>query len=503
MSVTEGYTSRSTTGGDTSSSTATGSGSRSSVGGFGGLPALLAEFDVLLRASQFTGPDGGDWPNEGTYAADATANTLPADADALTQPAFFGPGDGLPAIRFYGPLVTETGESEMTAPHASATVPTTGFFVCGKGRAIRNAAGDPDYGGPGVAQFDWMLAKKGVLIDDDANLALGVRVSDGAIYVGWWGTDGDFDKHEHWLGSGVDVYEANEVAGSLVCDDGDGNHVVTVYVRDESGRDLTVNGRGWRIVDSVTVEGVTDIRNDSTLDWQAGDGKGWFSYAEWYDWPAATLALSCHPDEDATAWDGEADTFTTDGATWTLGANSLIVDASRKGFAGGPGGNSGTAEFLVAHNAAIDPSTGDFCWFVHGAWGPVSDADPSDFRNIMAKKTGTIGGGGSGVEAIDYGTTGGVGIAVATGGAPSLSGATWTPGEHLLVFNCHRDTDELDVWVDGIKVDTLDVSGFADLGTTDDLQVLPYLYAGFTVGAKNDSLTEDEITVTLPNELGA
>lgn len=483
------------------------------------LHPLLAEAVVCLRASSVDAgnySDGDDWPNEGTSGVDAAPNALDPESDLITQPAYFHDGDGLPAVRFFSPMVAddEEGSGQANAPHASAEVPTAGFFICGKGRAVAPAHGVDNYQGSGEPQYHWVLTKKGVLIEDDHNLNLGVRDADGAIWVGWWGTAEEFDNHEHFLGSGLDVYKTNEVAGSLVCDDGDGHHVVTAYVRDDADPDLTVGGKGWRIVDQEVVDGTTDIRDDPELDWQAFDGRGFFSYVEWYSWDGttATPILACRPSTDATPGSGPGDTFQTGGVTWTLGATTAVVDATDPGFCSGAA--LGYGRFTVADHAALKPGTGDFTeWFlVVPTFSPAEDDNTPIVH--MGKVDGVPGAGGVGwmfqdltvpmfgLAGLNFVFSDGTNTSLVTGAVPE----DWVGNPHLVVLRRVGGTGS--VFIDGEPFGTaIAATATGSLDNVGDLILLDgaptaSIQIGRSYGHYDRALTDTEITETLPAALG-
>lgn len=498
MTVTEAYTSRPT------------------VGAFSGLSPLLGSHAVVLQASTFTGSDGDDWPNGGTLRDNpGVPNSLDPLDSAVSQPAFYDLQD---SVRFYHPLTTANFDGILTAPSSAAAVPTSGFFACGKGRAIAPAGGIDPFEDTGEPQFPWSLTTKGITAGapgteemETQHLNVGIRPSDGAVLIGWWGNDGDFDEHREYLDPAepFDVYEDVEIAGSLLCNDGAGNHVATAYIRDDDNPDLTANGRGWRIVATETIAGTTSLRSTDGGHWGACIGRGFHDYVEWYDWngTTATLILSCHPD---AAGLGPGDTFDTDGVTWTLGDGSATVE----GVGFGSGAFSGQGRIQVEDHASLHPGTNAFTAWV---WiTPTAQAVPDEFTPVIYidKLSGVLGGGGIGwqfqnltvpgfgLAGLNFAFSDGTGLSLTSGAVPE----DWVGNPHLVVLK--RVGGVGSVWIDGVPFGTSLASGATgSLSNSTDLtllngSIIGAVTFGHAYGYIGRALTDTEATVTLPTDLG-
>ncbi len=465
--------------------------------------------------------DGDTWPNEGTVdALDGTPNALDPAQGNLTQPAFFSLGT---EVAFYHPVTTSSFDGMLTAPNASAVVPTDGFFACGKGRAIRPADGVNPFEDTEEPQFPWSIGTLGITAGapgteemETHHLNIAIRPSDGFVLVGWWGTDGDFDTHLVYLDPGADTldcYDEVEFAGSLLCDDGDGGHVVTAYVRDDANPDITVATRGWRIIATETIEGTTDLRSADGGRWGAGLGKGFHSYAEWYSWDGDTAVylLGCRPDTDADEWSVPGDTFATGTTTWTLGNGTATVTG--KGL--GSGTTPGAGRIRVADHASLDCGTGPFTAWLHIVPTAVGALDAATPTNYMGKAANDVGQGvsagwnffnmripGFGLAGLNFVFSDGPNNSLVSGAVP----AGWVGNPHLVVLR--RVAGVASVFIDNVAFGTsLASAATGSLSNNVALTLLDggdigAVVIGLGYGYVGSGLTDTEITVDLPAALG-
>jgi hypothetical protein len=431
-------------------------------GALTGLDPLLAEAVLLLRASAVSDPaPGAIWPNEGTAGSDLDA--VPNETgEYRIAPAWCGPGDGLPAVRFFTGVVNETdpdlaGRSLLSTPdHADLTL-TAGMFLAGQFKAV------PEAGPPNVDQALWIAKLNNA--GDGVVWQMGQTTDDSKIRF----SPGGFTGAPFDLGPAdtVPLYETVEFAVSAVAATG----LVRAYVRDDTDPDVTIGGRGWRIVDEVDTAGAGTI-TDSTGDVQLGVCEGFIGWAEVYEWngTTATLRASFDPTIDCDGTERTGDTITntvTPGRDWTVGDWATVIDASTPGWL--CVGTVDGAVFTVDDHPAINIGTDSATIAFRVEIRDIADTDPEAF--IWAKKvTGALGGGGVGWQLIDIKVTAfsaDFGGFVADDGAGSLgfaAAAHWTAGEHLFVMVVDRDAGDLVFYLDGTAVATGSAADAGDLG---------------------------------------
>lgn len=189
----------------------------------------------------------------------------------------------------------------------------------------------------------------------------------------------------------------------------------------------------------------------------------------------------------------------------------LLVASPEPGFVMGDGssGSGGVGPYYyVPHSALLEPGAGSFTFFARVAWPGTSGG----FDNVASKidtTGGAIGSGGTGWQAVDSVFVSGTAGIVSSGGSSpgtdpafASSGAVMAAGEHLIVVRLDRADDTLAVFVDGVKA-AVDASAVAAVTANHEL-----IFArgkeqtGRAYGYWDRALTDDEIALDLPADLG-
>lgn len=464
------------------------------------LDPLLAEAVLLLRASQFIGDNGDDWPNEGTAGGVAEASPAVA-ANNDVPPVWYSPDDGMGTALRGLSIRTNEGDAAralFSTPDAAA-LDITGDITLRARLQMIPAAFDAPQGviirkTLGTDDAEYLFSVWSLVIDENGDLRFNFNEDQNAE-----------------VPAGLSNYGLHDVAMDYDSATGD----VRAFVAAEGG-EHTIDG------DTFDLIGTNTSLSGAALDTSTGPltfmiAKGWGLLAQVFTGRVGeTMVKVAEFDPEDSGGLGDTSWVASTGETWTAEGDSWIVDPTSAGWwlspAGAPGFGA-KSRFTVADDPAIDLGVGDGTIMFKASPIALATANFS-FWVYASKRSGEIGSGGVGWAFEDSKFDGagidGFGIFASDGTnvSAAVHNASWTVAEHLVVITFDRDGSAT-LYVDGVARATGSMTGgpgaVGDISTSTGIilnDAVPSAFGLHAFGLWTRLLTETEVTVDLPAALG-
>lgn len=406
----------------------------------GAVGSLLA--DAVWRVSATESPDARDLAgggNDGVFTPVEDAANMGA---IYVDPAIDGTAV---AVRIDTSTFPDWG---IRTPDSAALSITGDLMLRFEGRGL----GDVSLVGENRYVF---IGKSRDSADDDPdypNYELSILLEDGRLNFIW--QDSDEVDHSVSTPGARDWLERQKLLVRFQADDGDDQHHVWFYERDDNADDFVLahDGSGWRLLGEVVGEGATDIRDtDGAL--RVAAFRATCSSGGVYD--------DISSDAEPVAWFDPADAggFLIDdtfesvltGETWTVPSfSAAIVPVDRPGWVCGiPQEDESGSRIVFADDPLLDFGTADGSVAVRVRTSVVGQA----FAVYLQKFTGTLGVDGVGFALAEVDSIGGY-AGVVQSGSFDFAAATATVGEHVLALTVDRGGARLRVYVDGVLAGT-------------------------------------------------